>query len=219
MVLAPMRLLSHVPPWMDPILPPDLDRRPKVFGIGFHKTGTTSLGRALRILGYRVHKGFTFNKPKKRVVISEPVTLEKVRDAAFPMIPYYSAFEDNPWPLLFKDIDQAFPGSRFILTYRDPERWFRSAARYHTGRLSPMHDLIYGERQFRITDSKQKALERFNRHNDEVRAYFQDRSRDLLDWDLVTDPDWEKLCTFLGLPAPNRTFPHGKALSELEPNL
>ncbi len=60
-----MRFLSYVPPWMDPILPPKLDRRPKVFGIGFHKTGTTSLGRALRALGYRVHKGFTINTAGK----------------------------------------------------------------------------------------------------------------------------------------------------------
>jgi hypothetical protein len=28
--------------------------RSKVFGIGFHKTGTSSLGRALSMLGYRV---------------------------------------------------------------------------------------------------------------------------------------------------------------------
>ncbi|MEE2776427.1 MAG: sulfotransferase [Acidobacteriota bacterium] len=26
----------------------------KVFGIGFHKTGTSSLGAALEVLGYRV---------------------------------------------------------------------------------------------------------------------------------------------------------------------
>lgn len=62
-----IRLLSHLSPWLDPILPPDLDRRPKVFGIGFHRSGTTSLGRALRSLGYRVNKGFSFNLPRKRV--------------------------------------------------------------------------------------------------------------------------------------------------------
>lgn len=204
------RILSYLPPWIDPVLPPDLDGRPKIFGIGFHKTGTTSLGRALRALGYRVHKGFTFNLPGKRIVIPEPVTLDKIRDVAFPMIRYYSAFEDNPWPLLFREVDAAYPGSRFILTCRDPERWFRSIARFHKDRLSPMHDLIYGERHFRIADNKQRALDRFNRHNEEVRAHFKHRPDDLFDWDLESDPSWDKLCAYLYLPVPKRAFPHGK---------
>jgi hypothetical protein len=195
---------------MDPILPPDLDRRPKVFGIGFHKTGTTSLGRALRALGYRVHKGFTFNLPKKRIVIPEPVTLEKIRDVAFRMIPYYSAFEDNPWPLLFREIDAAYPGSKFILTCRNSERWFRSAAQFHNGRLSPMHDFIYGEKNFRIADNETTAVRRFNTHNEEVRDYFKNRPDDLLDWDLESGPSWDRLCTFLNLAVPKRGFPHGK---------
>lgn len=87
---------------------------------------------------------------------------------ALPITRYYSAFEDNPWPLLFKELDSLYPESRFILTYRVPEHWFRSAARFHSGRLSAMHDLIYGEPHFRIEDNKQKALDRFNRHNEEV---------------------------------------------------
>jgi len=205
-----MRFLSYLPPWMDTILPPDLDRRPKIFGIGFHKTGTTSLGRALRALGYRVHKGFTFNLPNKRISIPEPVTLEKIRNAAFPMIRYYSAFEDNPWPLLYKEIDLAYPGSRFILTSRDPERWFRSAARYFDRRASPMNDFIYGQRHFVMADNKAVALSRFNRHNQEVRDYFADRPDDLLVWDLEAEPDWQKLCAFLDLAIPKRDFPHGK---------
>ncbi len=198
---------------MDPFLPPNLDQRPKIFGIGFHKTGTTSLGRALRKLGYRVHKGFTFNSPKKRIVIPEPVTLEKIRDVAFAQVPYYSAFQDNPWPLLFKDIDQAFPGSRFVLTYRDPERWFRSAARFHQGAPGSMLNFIYGFNDFMIADNKDQAIDRFRAHNESVRDYFKDRPNDLLCWDLEAEPNWDKLCRFLDLDVPNQQFPHGKRQS------
>lgn len=53
-----MGFLSYLPAWFDPILPPNLEDRPKIFGIGFHKTGTTSLGRALRTLRFRLHKSF-----------------------------------------------------------------------------------------------------------------------------------------------------------------
>lgn len=35
--------------------PSDSTRHAKVFGIGFHKTGTTFLGQALEVLGYDVH--------------------------------------------------------------------------------------------------------------------------------------------------------------------
>ena len=73
-----------------------------------------------------------------------------------------------------------------------------------------MHDLIYGEKHFRIAENKDAALARFNRHNQEVRDYFKDRSHDLLDWDLTSEPDWEKLCAFLKVSVPRRAFPHGK---------
>jgi Sulfotransferase domain len=209
-VAALTRILSHVPAWMDPVLPPDLDNRPKIFGIGFHKTGTTSLGRALRLLGYRVQKGFTFNAPRKRIVIPEPVTLEKIRGAAFPLVRYYSAFEDNPWPLLFKEVDKAFPGSRFILTHRDPERWYRSASQFHKGRPSPMLDFIYGGRDFEISENKDIAITRFNAHKEAVEAYFRNRPDDLLCWDLESEPRWETLCGFLRLGVPSQEFPHGK---------
>ena len=35
--------------------------RRKVFGIGFHKTATSSLGKALEELGYKVSQGFGFD--------------------------------------------------------------------------------------------------------------------------------------------------------------
>jgi hypothetical protein len=164
----------------------------------------------MRILGYRVQRGFSFNVPGKRICIGEPVTLEKIRSAAFPMVRYYSAFEDNPWPLLFKDVDEAFPDSRFILTYRDPARWYRSAARFHRGRHSPMIDLIYGQENFEIADNEALVRTRFNAHNQSVRDHFKDRPNDLLCWDLEAEPCWEKLCEFLGLSVPRSSFPHGK---------
>ncbi len=129
------------------------------------------------------------------------------------MTQYYSAFEDNPWPLLFREIDAAYPGSRFILTVRDPERWFRSAARFHNGPHSPMHDFVYGQKNFEIAADRETAIGRFNAHNDAVKAHFKDRPDVLLCWNLEAEPTWERLCAFLGLPVPKRDFPHGKRQS------
>lgn len=205
-----LRVLSIVPSRLDPLLPADLDPRPKVFGIGFHKTGTTSLGRALRILGYRIQKGFNFNRPGKRIVIPEPVTLDKVRDVAFQMVPRYAAFEDNPWPLLFRELDAAFPGSKFILTTRDPQRWIKSASRYFGTKTNGMFELIYGRPGFCIAGNEEFARDRFERHNREVLEHFAGRTHDLLQWKLESEADWPMLCGFLNCPVPRATFPHGK---------
>ena len=185
-----LRVLSMVPARFDPLLPPDLDPRPKIFGIGFHKTGTTSLGRALRQLGYRIQKGFSINKTGKRVTIPEPVTLEKIGAVAFPMVRFYGAFEDNPWPLLFKDADRMFPGSKFILTVRDPDNWIRSAANHFGERTTPYLDLIHGKPGFCIAGNKEEAVARYLRHNEDVKSHFSGRTEDLLVWDIEADPRW-----------------------------
>ncbi|MFO1091860.1 MAG: sulfotransferase [Planctomycetaceae bacterium] len=196
----------------DPFIPPNLDHRPKVFGIGFHKTGTSTLGRALRTLGYRVQKGRAFNHPRKPS-IPEPVTLDKVWDLVRPMIPLYGAFEDNPWPLLFQHVDQAYPGSRFVFTYRDSDRWIRSALRYFGAKTNATHDLLYERPKFRIAGNEDIALARYERHNMEVLDYFHNRPGDILQWNLEADPRWEPLCEFLGCPVPERHFPHANHAS------
>ena len=83
----------------------------KVFCIGFHKTGTTSLELALKKLGYRVTGSFG---------TKDPDIAEKVHEMAYAMVPEYDAFEDNPWPILYRELDERFPGSKFILTRHKP---------------------------------------------------------------------------------------------------
>lgn len=207
---AALRIVRVLPGSFDPFIPAHLDRRPKVFGIGFHKTGTTTLGQALRMLGYRVQKGCAFNHPGKPTV-PEPVTLEKVWDVVRPMVPLYGAFEDNPWPLLFRQLDQAFPGSRFIFTHRDPQRWIRSAVRYFGAKNNATLDLLYERRGFQIAGNEDVAIARYVRHNAEVREHFDGRPDDLLVWDLETQSEWEPLCRFLGCTAPRQPFPHANA--------
>jgi hypothetical protein len=205
-----LQIVRVLPGSFDPLIPPGLDRRPKVFGIGFHKTGTSTLGHALRTLGYRVQKGRAFNHPGK-LAIPEPVTIDKLWDAVRPLIPLYAAFEDNPWPLLYRQLDAACPGAKFIFTYRDTDRWLRSASRYFSKRNNATLDLIYGRRNFRIADNEAIALARYEQHNTEIREYFRHRPQDVLTWNLETEPSWEPLCRFLNCPVPARAFPHANA--------
>ncbi len=89
-----------------------MSKKTKVFVVGFHKTGTSSLATALTILGYKVCGAQNhLSRPLINGNLEPFVELAKK----------YDAFEDDPWPILYKEMDKHFPGSKFILTYRDPE--------------------------------------------------------------------------------------------------
>ena len=89
----------------------------KVFGIGWAKTGTKTLGECLRVLGYR--------HCSQRLDLVDCLyngNLERIVDEAR----RFDSVEDWPWTLLYREMDAAFPGSRFILTIRNENRWLRS---------------------------------------------------------------------------------------------
>lgn len=84
----------------------------KVFGIGFHKTGTKSLAKALCILGYRVTGPNNFKDPD---IGQTYLQVTRTISAQF------DAFQDNPWPLVYREMDLHWPEARFVLTLRDGE--------------------------------------------------------------------------------------------------
>ena len=67
---------------------------------------------ALKKLGYKVTGSFG---------TKDPDIDSKVHDMAYAMVDRFDAFEDNPWPVLYKELDARFPGSKFILTRRPAE--------------------------------------------------------------------------------------------------
>jgi len=171
--------------------------RPKVFGIGFHKTGTTSLRDALKMLGYRV-TGPNFG--------SEEKLGDDLPERAAELAEQYDAFQDNPWPILFRHMDKRFPGSKFVLTVRDPDRWYASALRHFGERESPRRKLIYGVGSPAGNEAAYK--QRMLAHNQEVLDYFAERPNDILVLDVTKGDGWELLCPFLEQPIPSLPFPH-----------
>src|SRR5210317_30486 len=159
--------------------------KPKVFSIGFHKTGTTSLEIALRKLGYRVRGCFG---------TKDPDIADKVFDMAFAMVADYDAFEDNPWPVLYRELDERFPGSKFILTRRPADAWIRSQVKDFATTETPMRGWIYGENAGCPEGNEDVYVARYERHNREVLEYFKDRPDDLLVFDLPAGDGWDKLC-------------------------
>ncbi|MDH4124836.1 MAG: hypothetical protein OEW64_07400 [Gammaproteobacteria bacterium] len=176
----------------------------KIFCIGFHKTGTTSLQVALQKLGYRVKGSFGTR---------DPDIASKVHELAYAMVDEFDAFEDSPWPILYRELDQRFPGSKFILTRRPTASWIQSMVKDFATTESPMRRWIYGENAGCPAGNEDIYIERYERHNREVLQYFAARSGDLLIIDLPNDDGWSRLCPFLGHPVPNEPFPHANKAS------
>ncbi len=175
----------------------------KIFGIGWAKTGTTTLGQCFQLLGYK-HQG---------------QRLDLIEDLAKPDLSRIMAlaaqketFEDWPWILPYKEFDAVFPGSRFVLTIREPDSWLRSYKNMlhvigsPTAAENRMRRILYGLPFPDVSDNA--LLERYLRHNNEVRDYFRNRPNDLLVVDWGQGDGWQKLCAFLEKPVPDIPFPH-----------
>ena len=171
----------------------------KVIGVGFQKTGTSSLRDALQALGYRVGDN--------NHQLLWPI-LHGHWDRVFRKLECFDAVEDNPWPLIYKQIDRRVPGCKFILTLREPESWYRSVSRHIGDLRDPMHEWIYGLGKGLPKDDKANTIRVFNAHNAAVMEHFKDRPDDLLVVDLTAGAGWTQLCAFLGCDVPDHSFPH-----------
>ena len=184
--------------------------RHKVFGVGFHKTATTSLRDALRILGYRVDGPNFLRKDD----IAETY-VERCRDYSR----RYDAFQDNPWPLVYREMDDLWPGAKFILTIRDVDAWLTSAIAHFSARKpTPMLRLIYGSDYDGVAGNGDRLASVYTRHNEEVRAYFADRPNDFLELDFTKASGWGPLCAFLGVEEPAVPLPHSNTAQDRERN-
>ncbi len=184
-------------------------QKPKIFCIGFQKTGTTSLGLALQKLGYKVCGP---------VGVTNPAIRYKALDWALDRVPHFDAFEDNPWPLLYRELDQRFPGSKFILTHRHPRAWIKSAKKYFGYYEAAAEVWIYDGVGSPIGNQR-RFLKTYKQHNKEVREYFEGRPHDLLEIDLTKNTDaenWDKVCAFLGHAVPRTSFPRANSSGTLE---
>ena len=175
----------------------------KVFGIGWAKTGTSTLGACLKLLGYE-HQSQDLSLVQwiEKGDLSPIIELAKKKDS----------FDDWPWIILYRELDQAFPGSKFILTTRDSKRWMTSYRNMLRNQgepddsLNEVRRILYGLPFPRVEESQ--LIERYEQHNKEVREYFKDRPEKLLLLDWEKGDGWKELCSFLGKEPPDLDFPH-----------
>jgi len=180
------------------------ENKGKIIGVGYQKTGTSSLREALKILGYEVKD----TTPRALIPILNGNWNKVLR-----MIRDYDALEDTPWYKIYKELDGLLPGSKFILTTRDSESWYRSVNRHIGDLRAAHHEWIYGRGKGLPKDDKENTISVYENHNSEVLDYFRDRPGDLLLLDFTKGDKWEKLCEFLGKEVPDVPFPHANLSS------
>lgn len=183
---------------------------PKVFGIGLSRTGTTSLTRALEVLGYRAQH--------------YPRIASEVAEARYDLavLEEVDALTDTPVAAIWPHLDARYPGSKFILTVRDKDAWLDSCERYfaikeaaETGtekeeELRFYFLVVYGCGGF----NRERFSWVYDAHRRNVEHHFRDRPGDLLVFDVAAGGGWEELCPFLGKPVPAAPFPHANSLPD-----
>jgi len=176
----------------------------KVFIIGFHKTGTSSMGKALQILGYRVcgslKEGIDLDKVK-----TLPISF--LKKSTYGVLDKYNAFQDTPWFLMYKELYNAFPDAKFILTIRDEDKWINSVKKHFGNNSFQYHDYIYNSNNS-ITDEK-KYREVYKSHNIECQIFFSEMKKEILIIDLERDTNkWQLICSYLNVKSPSIKFPY-----------
>ena len=173
----------------------------KVFGIGLSKTGTTSLARALEILGYNVKDCLGITKYSKG-------DLSSINETA---LDTYDALTDTPIPNFYRELDKKYPNSKFILTVRDMDGWLNSCRKQFNKKLaekrSDAANQLFLELYDTVIFEEKKFRTGYQKFTEGVLEYFKDRPNDLLIIDISKGEGWEKLCPFLDKPLQKTLFP------------
>lgn len=188
------------------------------------RTGTTSLKLALEQLGF----GPCYHM---RVVSAEPWRAEDWAAAAKEpkstdwdrIFADYESTVGAPGAVFWRELVEAYPGAKVVLTVRDPQAWYESVAHTISPSLSPpfLVRLLTWRRGSgrdplddiqRLTSeyeyggefaNREQAVAAFEQHVAAVRAFVPaDR---LLVYDVREG--WAPLCAFLGVPEPAEPFP------------
>lgn len=202
----------------------------KIIGAGFGRTGTKSLQVALETLGFApcYHMTTLFRSPQESRTWQRALAGEEVDWQRF--LAKYEATVDWPGCTFYKALMAAFPDAKVLLTVREPEQWYESAAatiygatsdlprviRFISPAMGDVIDLIntlIWQKTFggRFAE-RDHAIAIFKAHNREVQQVVPPER--LLVYNVKEG--WEPLCRFLQVPVPDAPFPHLNDAAEFQ---
>lgn len=154
-----------------------------IFCIGAHKTGTTSLEEALKILNDtgKLKESIYFlndNIHYKHFFATKNELINLIQSCK-ELNRNTNAFRDSPYNLHdnYKTIDKTIDNCKFILTVRDGEEWYDSVInwnKYGNGSFE-IYKNIYG---YDFNDqNKESIIKEYTKRNNDIIDYFKNRSR------------------------------------------
>jgi hypothetical protein len=180
----------------------------KVFGIGLHRTGTTSLRHAFNQLGYDTTPPWRWTGRYNHTLNHEDVAKD-----ALHLAERYDAGGYMPFSPSYKELYQQYPDAKFILTVRNEKKWLKSMFNFFGYYNWPEIRYPLG------ADCKQEnakiLTDAFMAHNKEVWEFFADKPGSLLEMDISRGDGWKELCTFLDKEVPNGPFPKDNSKDSL----
>ena len=167
-----------------------------IFGIGFPRTGTHSLRRALEILGFAPDKDtHILLRNFYRGNFKIPGEWDMVTGG---ISHYYIA------------LDKKYPGSKFVLTLRDEDDWLDSVNRVWRVTQNPPEYEIDLPGMWRHMSHCSYDLDvlraLWRSHSAGAREYFAGRD-DFVAFD-ASKSGWQPLCEFLSKSVPEEPYPH-----------
>jgi hypothetical protein len=191
-----------------------------VVGAGVGRTGTHSLKLALeQLLGGPCHHMIEMMGDPSQIpawtdaIDGKPVDWSE-------MLARYRAIVDWPGGSFWPELSGAFPDALVLLSVRDPEVWYRSAANtiflafdQVPPELAPWMEAVRRLLRDRFSDKfddPTAMMDAFARHNDAVRAAVP--AGRLLEWS--PEDGWGPICERLGLAVPAEPFPLTNSTAE-----
>ncbi|WP_198571714.1 sulfotransferase [Pelagovum pacificum] len=157
----------------------------KVFAIGMNKTGTSSLHRTFKELGFSSYHGTRWTTGQNKWLMHA-----------------FDCFSDGVRPD-FRTLDQNFPGSKFILNVRAFDDWAISRLKHIARDIAANGDGDRAENWTASPDAINHWLDNREKHHSAILEYFAGRPDDLCIINFVTDANAStKVSDFLGRPAP-----------------
>jgi hypothetical protein len=203
-----------------------VSRKQKVFCIGLNKTGTSSLEKEMKLLGFKVDN---YKEAHKLMYAYENRDFNKIvehcKGAEF--------FQDSPFSMkyTFYFLYNTYPDAKYILTTRgSAEEWYESIVRFHSkthgtnGKKPTLEELkaakrphgrtIYDNLKMRFntpdTDiyNKEILMEYYDSHNKDVIDFFRLKPKNFLILNLAEKDSYSRFCEFLQINSERDGFPH-----------
>ena len=194
-----------------------------VIGVGWGRTGTLSTKLALERLGigpcHHMVEVFDADADHVRawraVARGEPTDLDELYAG-------YRAAVDWPTVAFWRQVLDAAPDAKVLLTERDPEAWYESFAATIRHGIPPehpgeddetaamLHEVLVRHSFGGELGSREQLIRCYEEHVDEVIATVPGER--LLVWSVTEG--WPRLCSFLGVDVPDQPFPRSNDREE-----